>query len=133
MVRCLLLTTKLECEYNTRNDRGPYLFRARRRDRDIIVEVSPDSLDVGGVNDLFVEVTLLSMNILHHDTEEADYTGDFLNPNDFFGTISLERAPQDDIRLDSLNGLVGWVSSERPHTRSGTSYTCGRNQEDTRW
>ena len=60
MVRCLLCVqeirscdtirrdTKFECERNKSKERDSYLLRARKLD----MEMPPDSLEVGGVNEL---------------------------------------------------------------------------------
>jgi len=50
--------TKLECERNSRFERYTYLFRARKLD----MEMPPDGLEAGRLNDLFVAG--LSMNVL---------------------------------------------------------------------
>jgi hypothetical protein len=44
---------KLDCEQNTRKGRDSHLFHTRKLD----METPPDSLEVGGVNDLLVVVT----------------------------------------------------------------------------
>ena len=46
--------TKLECERNMRKERDSYLFRARKLD----MEIPPDSLESGNVNELLVVVTV---------------------------------------------------------------------------
>jgi hypothetical protein len=51
-------TAKLECERNTRKERDSYLFRERKLD----MEMPPDSLEAGRVNDL--EMTSLPVQAL---------------------------------------------------------------------
>ena len=48
--------TKLECELNTRKEIETYLLCARKLD----MEMSGDNLETGGVNELFVSVTVNS-------------------------------------------------------------------------
>jgi len=50
----MFVVDNTEFDRNTRKERDSYLFRARKLD----MEMVPDSLEVGGVNELFVVVTI---------------------------------------------------------------------------
>ena len=46
--------TKLECEHNTNKERDSYLIHVRKLDMQIL----PDSLEVGGINEMSVGVVV---------------------------------------------------------------------------